>query len=329
MPKTSSRTPSASTARRDPRPETLPPSRPAAEPITAEPPTRPVTPDPPRTTPGEATGTAVGADITATAQPVIVDAATVGESVQDRVWEAVRRNPGATSTELAERSKVVRSTVVQLLETWTEEGSITVAPGPHARSAKRWTAKPPTITFAPSSTPDPELTATTDVGDATPKSVSDTAPADPQASRPDAPQTAESRAANHTSLGSKAGRGVRPSEANRSGSKRLRSGALQGLVEDFLAEHPGEHGPTAISHAIGRSQGAIANALERLVSSGWAERTNEAPKRYRIATGTDIRQITVEAGVSVASDPDPNTDTREQSNAKSSSTHSERAGETS
>jgi hypothetical protein len=70
-------------------------------------------------------------------------------------------------------------------------------------------------------------------------------------------------------------------------SPRLGAGQLRGLVEEFLAEHPGTHGPVEIGHALRRSSGAIANALERLVDTGWAERTNDRPKRYRFADGDD------------------------------------------
>ena len=60
------------------------------------------------------------------------------------------------------------------------------------------------------------------------------------------------------------------------------------MVEDFLAEHPGDHGPVDIGHALRRSSGAIANALERLVDTGWAERTSEHPKRYRFVDAEQL-----------------------------------------
>lgn len=74
---------------------------------------------------------------------------------------------------------------------------------------------------------------------------------------------------------------------------RLGAGALRGLVEEFLTDHPGEHGPVEIGKAISRSSGAVANALGRLVTSGWAVRTSDKPKRYRYAdsdptTSTDV-----------------------------------------
>jgi hypothetical protein len=44
-----------------------------------------------------------------------------------------------------------------------------------------------------------------------------------------------------------------------------------------------ERGPTAIGKALGRSSGAVSNALERMVASGYATRTSEGPKKYALA----------------------------------------------
>ena len=59
------------------------------------------------------------------------------------------------------------------------------------------------------------------------------------------------------------------------------------MVQDYLTEQPGDHGPTAIGRALGRSSGAVANALERLVTAGWAARTNDRPRRYRAIDPTE------------------------------------------
>ncbi len=65
---------------------------------------------------------------------------------------------------------------------------------------------------------------------------------------------------------------------------RLKSGALRALTEDYLRMHPGEEfGPTHIGRALGRSQGAVNNALEKLTSAGTVVKTQEAPKRFAIA----------------------------------------------
>jgi hypothetical protein len=72
----------------------------------------------------------------------------------------------------------------------------------------------------------------------------------------------------------------RTTTRNRSGSTRLAKGALRGQVEDYLVETPGEHSPVEIGKVLGRSSGAVANALEALVESGDAVRTSDRPRCY-------------------------------------------------
>ena len=70
------------------------------------------------------------------------------------------------------------------------------------------------------------------------------------------------------------------------GSGRLGRGALGAMVRDYLAARPGEDlGPTQVGKALGRSQGAVSNALARLESSGVVSLVSESPRRYRIAAG--------------------------------------------
>jgi len=64
---------------------------------------------------------------------------------------------------------------------------------------------------------------------------------------------------------------------------RLGKGALRGMVEDYLAEHPGgQFSPSAIGKALNRSSGAVNNALEKLVADGHAIQIQDRPKRFRI-----------------------------------------------
>jgi len=66
-------------------------------------------------------------------------------------------------------------------------------------------------------------------------------------------------------------------------SERLRSGELRSLVLDDLGRRSEPVSPSAIAKSLGRSGGAIANALERLVTDGAVERVNESPRRYVLA----------------------------------------------
>jgi len=64
---------------------------------------------------------------------------------------------------------------------------------------------------------------------------------------------------------------------------RLRRGALGALVRDYLAARPGEElGPTQVGKALGRSQGAVANALVRLEAEGVIRLVSSMPRRYRV-----------------------------------------------
>lgn len=65
---------------------------------------------------------------------------------------------------------------------------------------------------------------------------------------------------------------------------RLGQGGLRSLVHAFLAEYPdAAHSPTKVSRHLGRSSGAVANALVTLVNLGQVEMVTAKPRTYRIA----------------------------------------------
>jgi DNA-binding MarR family transcriptional regulator len=65
---------------------------------------------------------------------------------------------------------------------------------------------------------------------------------------------------------------------------RLGRGELGTLVRAYLAAQPGEDlGPTQIGKALGRSRGAVSNALARLEVAADAQLVSASPRRYRIA----------------------------------------------
>jgi predicted transcriptional regulator len=66
-------------------------------------------------------------------------------------------------------------------------------------------------------------------------------------------------------------------------SQRLAPGALRGMVEDYLRDNSGDFSPNAIGKALNRSSGAVHNALEKLVESGYAVRNSDKPKKYSLA----------------------------------------------
>jgi len=70
--------------------------------------------------------------------------------------------------------------------------------------------------------------------------------------------------------------------AGGSATGRLGKGELGAMVVGYLISHPDDEvGPTVVARALNRSQGAVANALTKLVTTGEAELTSETPRRYR------------------------------------------------
>lgn len=67
--------------------------------------------------------------------------------------------------------------------------------------------------------------------------------------------------------------------------QRLASGELRGMVEDYLRENDDQDfSPNTIGKALNRSAGAVHNALEKLVKSGYAVRTSDKPKKYAFSS---------------------------------------------
>src|SRR5579884_1117869 len=65
---------------------------------------------------------------------------------------------------------------------------------------------------------------------------------------------------------------------------RLGRGELAGLVLDYMADRPSETvGPASVAKGLGRSAGAVSNALGRLAEAGTVRLVGESPRRYRLA----------------------------------------------
>ena len=66
---------------------------------------------------------------------------------------------------------------------------------------------------------------------------------------------------------------------------RLGRGALGALVRDYLAARPADaFGPAGLGKALGRSQGAVSNALSAMAERGEVVLVADKPRRYRIAS---------------------------------------------
>jgi hypothetical protein len=63
-----------------------------------------------------------------------------------------------------------------------------------------------------------------------------------------------------------------------------RPGALRDLVEEHLRKFPdAAFTPHQVGKVLTRSAGAVANALDKLVSLGTAEMVTDKPRTYRLA----------------------------------------------
>ncbi|WP_043660428.1 AAA family ATPase [Nocardia thailandica] len=78
-----------------------------------------------------------------------------------------------------------------------------------------------------------------------------------------------------------------PAASTAPAAGRLPNGELRRMVAAALAADPTrEQSPREIATGLGRSSGAVGNALEALTAAGHAERTSAAPRRYRATTTT-------------------------------------------
>jgi predicted transcriptional regulator len=154
---------------------------------------------------------------------------------EDKLWQALRNNPGSTATALSTAAGIGKSTAPKILNRWENDGFVTRTAGTAdggSRPADRWS-----------------ITTTDDQ------------PTDDQPTDIDPEKQSEK-------------------------SQRLAPGALRGMVEDYLRDNSGELSPNAIGKALNRSSGAVHNALEKLVESGYAVRTSDKPKKYSLAATT-------------------------------------------
>ncbi|WP_282798320.1 helix-turn-helix domain-containing protein [Streptomyces sp. CC224B] len=67
-------------------------------------------------------------------------------------------------------------------------------------------------------------------------------------------------------------------------SPRLARGGLRQMVYEHLEAHPDDEVTAPrLAKALGRSAGAVANALAKLTQQGQADLVGESPRRYRLA----------------------------------------------
>lgn len=206
-----------------------------------------------------------------------------------KLWEALAANPGATTAALASHAGIGASTAGKALTRWLRDGYVSRAAGVvvdgdgggRSRAAGTWTIAVPTANEASAA-----ADATRPDADAPDTGRSDTADTETTGAKPaTTPPKAPRQDSRKARTGNATDRHAGKPDLNTNGARKLRSGQLRGQVEDALRDKPQcERSPVEFANKLGRSSGAVANALEKLTEAGFAERTSDKPKRYRLAT---------------------------------------------
>jgi hypothetical protein len=214
---------------------------------------------------------------------------------------ALHANPDSTGAALALAAGIGRSTATKILAEWEKQGAAVRAPGGRINERPqpdRWSPAPAvpephgaphgdTAPSGPSATP----LAPEDAGQAAPsEEIPDGVPpasvAEETGDGGEADAEPSSAAAGDpaTSAHEPPATEAAPPTPGPVKAGRLMPGQLRTVVLDHLRAHPTkEFSPTALGRVLGRSSGAIANALARSLNDGEVELVSAKPLRYRAA----------------------------------------------
>jgi DNA-binding transcriptional MocR family regulator len=190
----------------------------------------------------------------------------------EAILDALRRHPNSTAAELAEAAGIGRSTAGKALAVLEGEGYVIrrdAEPQQGARTAPdRWSLS----SGPPAATGDAESQPTADQQPSGGQPASD----QPQATEPE-PATTEAVTATASEAGAQ--------PADQAAGPRLRPGELRSLVLAWLAGRPGQElTPTKIGKELGRSAGAVGNALATMTDAGEVVQTSAKPRKYMAAS---------------------------------------------
>lgn len=240
---------------------------------------------------------------------------------EDKLWNALHANANSTTTHLARVAEIGKSTAGKILAKWHKHGDVTRTPGITTgghRAADLWavsdtstdTDSTELITGIDSGPEAHSICATSPADEATeqtavkihpdtttPSNSTETdgmTPADDKITQgpgTEPRQLAQEDAGTQptTSTPENSATNSLAVERDANGKRaRLKPGVLHGMVEDYLRDHPeDEFGPTKIARDLGKSSGAVNNALERLTKNGTAVKTKEHPKRFSLAVAVE------------------------------------------
>jgi hypothetical protein len=163
-------------------------------------------------------------------------ATTARTETEAKLWQALGANPNSTAAELSAEAGIGRSTGAKILARWANDGSVTRTPGiteDGRRAADLWSITDPDAASVTSELADTEHA---DENAATTPSHTRTPPTDTNETVADGDGPDEVTAdAVPTTAG-----GEDTSEDGQQKLRRLPSGGLRGLVEDWLREHPSD-----------------------------------------------------------------------------------------
>lgn len=210
-------------------------------------------------------------------------ATTACTETEHRLWEALHANPNSTAADLSTDAGIGRSTAAKILARWANKGSVSRTPGiteGGRRAADLWSITDPEVPSVTSKAAETEH-ADTDENATTAPSDTRTHVTETGETMTDGDSLDKVVADAGADTAAPTAEGKDTSEDGQQKMRRLPSGGLRGMVEDWLRDHPSEEfSPNAIGKALGRSSGAVANALDKLVAAGYAAQTQDKPKRF-------------------------------------------------
>ncbi|WP_042372988.1 MarR family transcriptional regulator [Streptacidiphilus neutrinimicus] len=214
--------------------------------------------------------------------------------VAARIYAALHASPGSTAAELAQAASAGKSTTGKLLARMEQGGLVRRVPGEsegNRRLPDGWYAATTTLAEQNVSSDSPDSAqrgadpeSIHEVGDDVsdpPTSADEDNEVCPQGPGEERKGCADGQRSTQTPGSATQSMTAPVGEAPPTG--RLGQGGLRALVHGFLAAHPdAAHSPTKVSRQLGRSSGAVANALVTLVDLGLAEMVSAKPRTYRL-----------------------------------------------
>ena len=232
-------------------------------------------------------------------EPAAADAPVLRTDSEKALWTALGNFPGFTAAELAGAAGIAGSTARRILSGWAAAGAARRDRDPdNPRAAEHWSPTAPTEPDTPADTtsepdaaqPDAATNPGSDTAPTATESTDDTPTAADPATGTQAPP--EAAAAAHTGTETAGTAADAPAgdpdvaAAQAESPQRLAPGALRGEVEDHLRDSPDtEFTPHEIGKVLGRSSGAVHNALVKLTTLGTARQTCTRPKKFALAPG--------------------------------------------